>query len=231
MNLMLLTTDAETASINPALIYALITTLIILTLAVLITDVRIAKGKNIHRIAKFEKIRFEIFKEDFKKNLESYFPNITDEKIQEIYDNIKLPKRGTAGAAGYDIFSPIDADLPFGESVVIPTGLRCRIDNGWDLELLPRSGGGFKYGIRLANTSGVIDCDYYSSSRDGHIMVKLVNNDEATNTSKKPFALETGKGFAQGLFRIYGITEDDDATEQRIDGFGSTDKKPEEKSK
>ena len=225
MNYLLLTVENEQAMLSPAFIYALLSTLVILAVAILITEIKSAKGKIMPRIAKFEKIKFEIFLEDFKKQLADYFPDITDDKIREIYDNIKLPERGTAGAAGYDIFSPVDMALPFGKSVVIPTGLRCRIDDGWDLELAPRSGGGFKYGIHLANTIGVIDCDYYSSSRDGHIMVKLVNDNEAVNKDKKDFELETGKGFAQGLFRVFGITEDDNAHAARIDGFGSTDKK------
>lgn len=225
MNPILLSMGIGNTTINPVVVYALLTTLILLAIAILIADIKIAKGKTSNRIAKFEKIKFEIFLEDFKKNLSEYFPDYTDEKIKDIYDNIKLPERGTAGAAGYDIYSPVDMSIPFGKSVVIPTGLRCRIDEDWDLEIVPRSGSGFKYGIRLANTTGIIDSDYYSSSRDGHIMVKLVNNDPAVNTKNADFSMDAGKGFAQGLFRQYGITEDDNATAQRIDGFGSTDAK------
>lgn len=217
---------ATTKQINPAFIYALLTVIVILAIAIFITDVKVAKKKGLdRRIAKFEKIRFDIFKEDFEKQLATYFPDITEEKIREIYDNIKLPLRGTAGAAGYDFYSPVSLSLPFGQSVVIPTGIRCRIDEAWVLEIVPRSGNGFKYGIRLANTTGVIDSDYYSSSRDGHIMIKIVNNDPTVNVAKNAFEFEEGKGFAQGRFFIYGITEDDAADAARIDGFGSTDKK------
>ena len=217
---------ATTKQINPAFIYALLTVIVILAVAIFITDVKVAKKKGLdRRIAKFEKIRFDIFKEDFEKQLAAYFPDITEEKIREIYDSIKLPLRGTAGAAGYDFYSPVNLSLPFGKSVVIPTGIRCRIDEAWVLEIVPRSGNGFKYGIRLANTTGVIDSDYYSSSRDGHIMIKIVNNDPAVNVAQNAFECEEGKGFAQGRFFIYGITEDDEASAARIDGFGSTDKK------
>jgi dUTP pyrophosphatase len=37
--------------------------------------------------------------------------------------------------------------------------------------------------------------------------------------------VEKGKAFAQGVFLEYGITVDDDTTEERTGGFGSTDKK------
>lgn len=46
-------------------------------------------------------------------------------------------------------------------TIKIPTGIRCRIEPGWFLGILPRSGHGFKYGVRLSNTFGIIDSDYF----------------------------------------------------------------------
>lgn len=176
-------------------------------------------------VAKFEKVSFEQFKKDWLAFNPTSKTMWTDEEIQEIYDGIKLPSRGTVGSAGYDFFAPINISLKYKESVVIPTGIRCRIKDGWFLDINPRSGSGFKYGIRLANTRGIIDSDYYNAKNEGHIMIKLVNNDNAVNIDEETFEAEKGKGFCQGIFTVYGITDDDECDRQRTDGFGHTDNK------
>ena len=177
---------------------------------------------NPSRIAKFEKVSFEQFKNDWLAKNPTSKTKWTDEEIRSVYDSIALPKRGTAGSAGYDITASYDINIPFGTSVVIPTGLRCKIENGWFLDLNPRSGHGFKFGIHLANTRGIIDSDYYNADNEGHIMVKIVNDCNALTESA--FSVEKGKGFCQGIFTIYGITEDDACETERHGGMGSTDK-------
>lgn len=133
------------------------------------------------------------------------------------YDNIKLPKRATSGSAGYDFYSTMTFRLQPGEEMLVPTGIRCRMDDGWVLMLFPRSGLGFKYQLRLANSTGIVDQDYYYSDNEGHIMIKLVNG------GNKIITIEEGQGIAQGIFVQYGITTDDDVTATRNGGFGSTD--------
>ena len=168
------------------------------------------------RIATFEKVSFE----QFKRDCEDRGMEWPEYAIRTVYDNIRMPMRSTSGSAGYDIFAPTNINLRHGETIVIPTGLRCKIDEGWFLDLNPRSGNGFKYGIHLANTRGIIDSDYYGSDNEGHIMIKLVNDAPWSN---KDFIVEAGTGFAQGIFTIYGITTNDDASNIRTGGFGSTD--------
>lgn len=175
-------------------------------------------------VAKFEKVSFEQFKESWLDKNPTTKTKWTDEEIKNIYDEIKLPKRSTVGSAGYDITAPVDINVPFGTSIVIPTGIRCKINESWFLDINPRSGHGFKFGLSLANTRGIIDSDYYNADNEGHIMVKIVNNNSAVNTQNKPFEVASGNAFCQGIFTIYGITEDDEATGLRTGGFGSTDK-------
>ena len=139
--------------------------------------------------------------------------------VKADYDDIILPKRATAGSAGYDFFSPKEYFVDAGETVKIPTGIRVKIDEGWVLKIYPRSSLGFKYRLQLNNTVGIIDSDYYYADNEGHIFIKM------TNCGDKPLTIEKGKAFAQGIFVEYGITVDDDATELRTGGFGSTDKK------
>lgn len=167
------------------------------------------------RIAEFQKVSFSQFESDFKKN----FP--TCENIKEIYDSIKLPKRATTGSAGYDFYAPADITLKKGESVLVPTGIRSKIENGWVLQIFPRSGLGFKHRVQLDNTVGIIDADYYNSSNEGHIMIKLSCD---AHDDGHTVCVSAGEGLAQGIFLQFGITYDDDASGIRDGGFGSTNK-------
>lgn len=171
---------------------------------------------NRNGVAKFEKVSLEQFMIDWK----THFPLTSENKMKAIYDSIVLPKRGTTGSAGYDFYLPDEIGLREFSSIVIPTGVRCKIDDGWVLNIYPRSGHGFKYGVRLANTVGVIDSDYYGASNEGHIHVKLVND---SNLSKE-IIFEAHTAFCQGVFIPFGTTVDDDVEAKRIGGFGSTDK-------
>ena len=134
-------------------------------------------------------------------------------------NSVVLPKRATSGSAGYDFFAPFSFTLNQGETIKIPTGVRCKIDNGWVLQIFPRSSLGFKYRLRLDNTVGIIDSDYFFAENEGHIFIKI------TNCGDKPLSVEKGKAFAQGVFIPFGITTDDSTTEVRTGGLGSTDKK------
>lgn len=163
-------------------------------------------------VAKFEKISFDQFKEGM-----SDF-NFDENRLKEIYENIKLPHRATAYSAGYDIYTTVDFKLNPGETVKIPTGIRCRIDGDYGLFIFPRSGLGFKFRLQLNNTVGVIDSDYYGSDNEGHIFIKITND----SNENKTVELKEGDAFVQGIFLQYGITEDDDASGVRNGGFGST---------
>ena len=168
------------------------------------------------RIAKFHKVSFEQFKKDW---VDTFGPQ-DEQKIQEIYDSVKLPRRATAGSAGYDFFAPVRFALATGETVKVPTGVRVEMDTEWVLKCYPRSGLGFKYRLQLNNTVGIIDSDYFYSDNEGHMFAKITNDSK----EGKNVEIEAGTGFMQGIFVEYGITVDDDATEIRNGGFGSTTK-------
>lgn len=168
-----------------------------------------------NRIAQFEKVSFKQFLKDYN---DTFDYGQSDEEIKKIWEDIKLPTRATAGSAGYDFITPIDFTLEAGTTIKIPTGIRCRIDNGWVLKLYPRSGLGFKYRLQLNNTVGIIDSDYYYSDNEGHIFIKITNN----SNENKIIVLKKGGGFTQGIFVPYGITINDESDGVRNGGFGST---------
>ncbi len=168
-----------------------------------------------NRIAKFEKVSFEQFKKDWIDTFGEVYPI---DVIKGIYNALQLPKRATKGSAGYDFAAPIVIEIKPNETVKIPTGIRCKMEDGWVLKEYPRSGHGFKTGIHMANTVGIIDADYYYSDNEGHIFIKLVND---SILAKKVF-ISQGEAFCQGIFVPFGITIDDDVTDVRNGGLGST---------
>ena len=168
------------------------------------------------RVAKFEKVSFEQFLKDYI----DVFGEVDEEKIKIIYDSIKLPKRGTKFSAGYDFFAYQEIELKPNETIKFPSGIRCKINDNYVLLVMPRSSLGFKYRLQLDNTVGVIDADYYNAKNEGHIFIKMTN-DSRTN---KVLNVKKDDGYAQGLFVSYGITIDDEVSEERVGGIGSTTK-------
>jgi dUTP pyrophosphatase len=158
-------------------------------------------------VARFMNVSRERFAGDWR----DAFPGV------DVPEFPALPRRATAGSAGYDFFSPLTFRLEPGEGIRIPTGVRARIAEGWVLMLFPRSGLGFKYRLQLNNTVGIVDADYFGAKNEGHIFIKM------TNGGDRPLSVGAGEAFAQGVFVPFGLTEDDGATGERTGGFGSTD--------
>jgi len=134
------------------------------------------------------------------------------------YNGIKLPERATSHSAGYDVFSVWDFTLLPKESIKIPTGWKSYMLPDEKIVFHPRSGLGFKYFIRLANTTGVGDSDYYNNEgNEGHYWVKIRN--EGSETVK----IKVGDAIAQCIFEKY-LLADGDTFEgrKRIGGLGST---------
>lgn len=94
------------------------------------------------------------------------------------------------------------------------------MENGWVLQLYPRSSLGFRYRMQLNNTVGVIDADYFFADNEGHIFAKITN----ASLDGKTLYLKQGDAFMQGVFLPFGICDDDDASAVRTGGFGSTSK-------
>lgn len=167
-------------------------------------------------IGRFQKVSFEEYLKQLAAN------HMVDETNEDLiaeakaeYDAITMPVRATSGSAGYDFCIPFGMNVHAGQTYVIPTGIRAYIEPGWFLEMVPRSGLGFKYGMRLENTCGIIDGDYFFADNEGHIMLKI--------TARTSFCLNAGDRFAQGIFLPHGITSNDRPLKAaRRGGFGST---------
>jgi len=165
-------------------------------------------------IAKFSKVSFD----EFMTGITDIMPDIDKNEVEEMYEALKLPKRATKGSAGYDFYAPFTFSLDPGQTIKVPTGIRAKMEDEWVLCLFPRSGLGFKYRLQLNNTVGIIDSDYYYSDNEGHIFAKITND----SNEGKSVTVDKGTGFMQGIFMEFGTTVDDDVTEERNGGFGST---------
>ena len=130
-------------------------------------------------------------------------------------NDVKMPRRGTIGSAGYDFFAPCDVEVKAGEWVTVDTGVAfdgsedCGFEN-WVFMIYPRSGLSTKYGMRIINTVPIIDQDYRDT-----IKVKII--------AEKDFTINKDERYIQGVFTQFGILKDEiPPTELRKGGHGST---------
>lgn len=167
------------------------------------------------KVAKFEKISWGQFQKDYVDTFgEGKTINMDD--IRKIYDDIKLPCRKTRFSAGHDISIPFNITLPSKEKLMIPTGVRCKMDTDYVMIIAPRSSLGIKKGLRISNTIPVIDSDYYDADNEGHIFVSVIND------GKEPIKFKAGDNIVQALFVPYGIADDNVVIAERTGGIGST---------
>lgn len=121
-------------------------------------------------------------------------------KVKKLNRYAKIPTRGSAAAAGYDLYAavedkdPLDPTIviPSHETVIIGTGLAMELPEGIFLGIYPRSGLSIKEGLRPANCVGVIDSDYR-----GEIKVAIHND---TNETKY---IALGDRIAQAILHTY----------------------------
>ena len=164
------------------------------------------------------------------------------------YPEAVLPVRKTATSAGYDFTVAEDIIMPScqqlldkfpknqhdlvsleGMSILtknlkakptlVPTGIKCELNDNTYLELSVRSSCPLKYWLILANGVGIIDADYYNNpDNEGHIYFQMIN--------LSPYDIQLHKGdvIGQGIIKYYLTTDDDNASGERLGGFGSTSK-------
>ena len=143
--------------------------------------------------------------------------------LKKLRENAHIPTRGSSAAAGYDLYACLDEPVVIEPhtTVKIGTGITAALPDGYFAACFARSGLASRQGLRPANCVGVIDADYFGAQNEGHIHIKIVN----ANEEGKTLTVRKGEAFAQGIFLPFGITVDDDASEVRTGGFGSTDKR------
>ena len=139
--------------------------------------------------------------------------------IAKLKENAIIPSRGSAHAAGYDLYACLDEDVTVeaGKVAKIGTGLSIEVPDGYFGGIFARSGLAVKEGLRPANCVGVADSDYR-----GEYIVALYND------SDTPKTVHHGDRIAQLLVLPYLECEFEERTLSETDrgsgGFGSTGK-------
>lgn len=115
------------------------------------------------------------------------------EILLEVMDHaadLPLPSMATPGSSGVDLKAAVSAETVIqpGNTLLIPTGLRVCIPEGYEWQVRPRSGNALKYGITVLNTPGTIDSDYRGE-------VKII----LANLGAEPFNVRRGDRVAQAV--------------------------------
>ena len=144
--------------------------------------------------------------------------DVTAVPVPTLGDPNFFPVYMTAEAAGADLMAAVVEPLILqpGSSLLIPTGIRVAIPEGFEIQIRPRSGLALKHQITVLNTPGTIDADYR-----GQVQVILINH------GKEPFTITPGMRIGQAvLARVYRAVfipcEDLDTTSRGDGGFGHT---------
>lgn len=125
-----------------------------------------------------------------------------------------LPAYETPSAAGMDVRAFIKEPIvvkPM-QRVLVPTGLRVQLPQGYEMQIRPRSGMALKHGITLANSPGTVDADYR-----GEIGIIVIN------LSDQPFVINDGDRICQMVVTTYSHVqwEQVDRIDETVRGEGA----------
>lgn len=140
------------------------------------------------------------------------------------HPNAKMPARANPGDIGFDVFALEDIELTCGKAVKVPTGLKFKLPAGYGFKAHSRSGHGFKHGIRLANSTGIIDQGY-----EGELWIRLRKDDAGEHIIKAGEALcqlEVVKILDAEFVEISEDEFNETSSVRGAGGFGSTNAKP-----
>jgi dUTP pyrophosphatase len=138
-------------------------------------------------------------------------------KIKRLDGAVSLPAQATGRAAGFDLASAVDIEIPPGGIRLVGTGLVIGVPDGYFLGIFARSSVPFKRGLIVANGVGVIDADYCGPADEIKIQV--------LNVTDAPVKVLRGERLAQGIVLPCPAIEWEEVTELTSPtrgGFGST---------
>lgn len=134
--------------------------------------------------------------------------------------DLPLPKYMTKDSAGMDLYAAVEDEVKIckGKIMLIPTGIKIAIPQGYEAQIRPRSGLALNYGISLVNTPGTIDSDYR-----GEIKIIMINFGE------EDFIVRRGERVAQMVINKieqieWQIKEELSNSDRSNGGFGHTGK-------
>jgi dUTP pyrophosphatase len=140
-------------------------------------------------------------------------------KVELTHENAVLPKYVYPSDSGFDLHATEEVIIgPFGRALV-PTGLKVSFEEGYEIQVRPKSGLAIKQGLTVLNTPGTVDQGY-----TGEIQVIVFNTNNTTVTIPK--GMKVGQGVlcpvVQGKFVMIETVEKVEDKDRGNNGFGST---------
>ena len=184
----------------------------------------------------FEKIKSDMGiqpEEDYQKEIEDMLGLSFDEmesemnniaklrtiKVELTHEDAVLPKYAYPSDSGFDLHATEEVIIgPFGRALV-PTGLKVSFEEGYEIQVRPKSGLAIKQGLTVLNTPGTVDQGY-----TGEIQVIVFNTNNTTVTIPK--GMKVGQAVlcpvVQGKFVMIETVEKVEDKDRGNNGFGST---------
>lgn len=150
--------------------------------------------------------------------------NTINVDVVKMYPDVIIPKYQTSGSAGCDVCAyilntqgePSRHFLLPNDILLVPTGLKFKVPDGYEMQIRPRSGLSLKTKLRIANSPGTLDCDYIGELK---IIVENIGSQEIQIIHGDRIAQLI---FAPVLQANFAIKDSLEQTERGSGGFGST---------
>ena len=143
-------------------------------------------------LKQFEKIKLEAGIEpddEYQKELEDLlgldFDDLDEQmtinartkfvEVELVHEDAVFPKYAYPSDSGFDLHSTQDLTIgPFGR-ILVPTGIKVSFQEGYEIQVRPKSGLAIKQGLTVLNTPGTVDQGY-----TGEIQVIVFNTNNYT---------------------------------------------------
>lgn len=142
----------------------------------------------------FEKVSFEQFAKEWTKNRLTPLSDLYLDNLKQIYDTIQIPERASESTVKYDFKCPFYIHVEKNFPIVIPTGIRVRLNKGFALNIYPELDLAFHHGLCLIGNTVVVDNDYRSED-SGHILLKISHTE-----GEYILPIQQNETFCQGIF-------------------------------
>jgi len=140
-------------------------------------------------------------------------------KIEKTHHDAVFPSYAYPTDSGFDLHSTEDLEIgPFGR-ILVPTGLKFSFDEGFEIQVRPKSGLAIKQGLTVLNTPGTVDQGY-----TGEIQVIVFNTNNYTVMIPKGMKVAQAVlcPVFNGKFVNLSLVESIEEKDRGDNGFGST---------
>lgn len=137
-------------------------------------------------------------------------------QIEVCREGIDLPKYAHDGDSGMDLRSAIDIEIKPGETLLVPTGLKVAIPEGYELQIRPRSGLSLKTSLKVS--LGTIDSGYRDEL--GIIVTNASCIASINDENDKTYKIAKGDRIAQMVLTKFEYIDLEEVCEGKLENLG-----------